>query len=144
MSDVIESFCESDTFELGKKAGRMCAAGDIFLLDGDLGAGKTVFAKGFGLGLGIDETIVSPTFTIMQIYEGGRLTLYHFDAYRIGGVEEMEEIGYEDYFFGKGVCLVEWASLIKEAVPAGCVRVGIEKDLKKGPDYRRIFVDRPS
>ena len=109
-TDIIESFSEKETFETGFRLGKECKAGDIILLDGDLGVGKTVFTKGFGKGLGIEETISSPTFTIMQIYEEGRLPLYHFDVYRIADIEEMDEIGYEDYFFGEGVCLIEWAS----------------------------------
>ena len=114
--------------------------GDIILLDGDLGAGKTVFAKGLGQGLGIEETISSPTFTIVQVYDTGRIPLYHFDVYRIAGIEEMDDIGYEDYFFGDGVCLVEWAGLVKEIIPEGCIKVTIEKDLQKGFDYRHIDI----
>ena len=137
-NNVFESFSEKDTFEAGKRLGEQCAPGDIILLNGDLGVGKTVFTKGFGRGLGIDEPISSPTFTIVQIYEEGRLPLYHFDVYRIADVEEMDEIGYEDYFFGQGVCLIEWAELIKEILPEKCLSVTIEKDLEKGFDYRRI------
>lgn len=137
---VIESFCEKDTFEAGRKLGKVCRPGDIILLDGDLGAGKTVFAKGLGQGLGIEETISSPTFTIVQVYDDGRIPLYHFDVYRIAGIEEMDDIGYEDYFFGDGVCLVEWAGLVKEIIPEGCIKVTINKDLQKGFDYRHIDI----
>lgn len=140
MTEVIESLREQDTYDLGKKLGESCKAGDIILLNGDLGVGKTVFTKGFGKGLGIEEPISSPTFTIMQIYEQGRLPLYHFDVYRIADPEEMDEIGYEDYFFGKGVCLIEWASLIEELIPEHATEIRIEKVLKKGFDYRKITI----
>ncbi len=143
MNDIIESLNEKDTFQLGEKLGKSCKKGDIILLNGDLGVGKTIFTKGFGKGLGIEEPISSPTFTIMQIYESGRMPLYHFDVYRIADVEEMDEIGYEDYFFGEGVCLIEWAKLIEEILPDNCITVTIEKDLEKGFDYRRIIVQRP-
>ena len=140
MTEVIESLREQDTYDLGKKLGESCKAGDIILLNGDLGVGKTVFTKGFGKGLGIEEPISSPTFTIMQIYEQGRLPLYHFDVYRIADPEEMDEIGYEDYFFGKGVCLIEWASLIEELIPEHATEIRIEKVLKNGFDYRKITI----
>ena len=129
-TEVIESFSEKDTFRLG----------DIVLLNGDLGVGKTVFTKGFGRGLGIEEPISSPTFTIIQIYDSGRIPLYHFDVYRIADPEEMDEIGYEDYFFGDGVCLIEWASLIQELIPEHVMEVTIEKDVEKGFDYRKISI----
>ena len=138
---VVVSQCEKDTFELGKKLGENCKPGDIILLNGDLGVGKTVFTKGFGKGLGIDEPICSPTFTIIQEYTEGRLPFYHFDVYRIGDIEEMEEIGYDDYFFGEGVCLIEWAELIEELIPEGAISITIEKDLEKGFDYRKITVE---
>jgi tRNA threonylcarbamoyladenosine biosynthesis protein TsaE len=140
MTEVIESLREQDTYDLGKKLGESCKAGDIILLNGDLGVGKTIFTKGFGKGLGIEEPISSPTFTIMQIYEQGRLPLYHFDVYRIADPEEMDEIGYEDYFFGKGVCLIEWASLIEELIPEHATEIRIEKVLEKGFDYRKITI----
>ena len=138
---VVVSQCEKDTFELGKKLGENCKPGDIILLNGDLGVGKTVFTKGFGKGLGIDEPICSPTFTIMQIYESGRLPLYHFDVYRIGDIEEMDEIGYEDYFYGNGLCMIEWANLIEEILPDHYQKITIEKDLEKGTDYRKITIE---
>ena len=140
MTEVIESLREQDTYDLGEKLGENCKPGDIILLNGDLGVGKTVFTKGFGKGLGIEEPISSPTFTIMQIYEQGRLPLYHFDVYRIADPEEMDEIGYEDYFFGKGVCLIEWASLIEELIPEHATEIQIEKVLEKGFDYRKITI----
>lgn len=141
-SQVIESFCEKDTFEAGRKLGNYCKRGDIVLLNGDMGAGKTVFTKGFGKGLGIEETISSPTFTILQVYETGRIPLYHFDVYRIADIEEMDGTGYEDYLYGDGICLIEWAELISEILPPDCVKVGILKDMQRGFDYRRISICR--
>ena len=129
-----------ETFALGEQMGKQARAGEVYCLDGDLGTGKTVFTQGFAAGLGIAEPVNSPTFTILQSYEGGRLPFYHFDVYRIGDVEEMEEIGYEDCFYGEGVCLVEWADLIEEILPQCYTQVRIEKDLSRGFDYRRITV----
>lgn len=140
-SNVIESFSEKETWDLGYHIGKSCHPGEVVLLNGDLGVGKTVFTKGFAAGLGIEEPVCSPTFTIVQIYESGRLPLYHFDVYRIADVEEMEEIGYEDYFYGEGVCLIEWAKLIREILPEKCISVTIEKDLEQGFDYRRVRID---
>ena len=137
---VKESFGPEDTFALGQALGQMAAPGEIYTLDGDLGTGKTVLTQGLAAGLGITEHVNSPTFTIVQEYEGGRRPLYHFDVYRIGDVEEMDEIGYEDYFYGNGVCLIEWADLIREILPLNCIRIRIEKDLEKGFDYRRITI----
>ena len=114
---VINSFCAKDTYELGEKIGQMAKPGMVISLTGDLGVGKTVFTQGLAKGLGIEEPVNSPTFTIVQVYEEGRLPLYHFDVYRIGDIEEMDEIGYEDYFYGEGVCLIEWADLIREILP---------------------------
>ena len=138
---IIETNSEQETHELGVKMGKESRAGQVYTLIGDLGVGKTVFTKGVAAGLGICEQVNSPTFTIMQIYEGGRLPFCHFDVYRIGDPEEMEEIGYEDYFYGDGVCLVEWADLITELLPERFCRVTIEKDLEKGFDYRKITVE---
>lgn len=138
---ILESFSEEDTFETAYSLGEQAHAGEIVLLEGDLGVGKTVFAKGFAQGLGIDEPITSPTFTIIQEYPQGRIPLYHFDVYRIADVEEMYEIGYEGYFFGEGVCLIEWASLIREILPGNCKKILIEKDLERGFDYRRITIE---
>lgn len=135
---IIETYGPEETFELGRRIGRQAKAGEIYTLTGDLGVGKTVFTQGVAAGLGIEEPVNSPTFTIVQIYEDGRLPFYHFDAYRIGDVEEMEEIGYEDYFYGEGVCLVEWANLIEEILPQEHRRITIEKDLDQGFEYRRI------
>jgi tRNA threonylcarbamoyladenosine biosynthesis protein TsaE len=137
---IAESYCSLDTFNLGMQLGRDAKAGEIYCLSGDLGTGKTVFTQGFAKGLGIDEVVSSPTFTIVQEYEGGRLPLYHFDVYRIADVDEMEEIGYEDYFYGDGVCLIEWAELIEELLPGDRVMITIKKDLPKGFDYREITI----
>lgn len=130
------------TYAFGRTLGEKARAGEIYTLEGDLGTGKTVFTKGFAEGLGITEAVVSPTFTIVQVYEGGRLPLYHFDVYRIGDVEEMDEIGYEEYFFGEGVCLVEWAGLIEELLPENIVKISIEKNLDRGFSYRRIGLSK--
>ena len=137
---IIESKSEKETYELGRKIGAQAKTGQIYTLVGDLGVGKTVFTQGMAAGLGIKEPVNSPTFTIVQVYEEGRLPLYHFDVYRIGDAEEMEEIGYEDYFYGEGVCLIEWANLIPEILPERLTEIVIEKDLDKGFDYRRITV----
>ncbi len=138
---VYESNTPQDTFELGKKLGAQAEAGQVYCLDGDLGVGKTVFTQGFAAGLGITGPVNSPTFTIVQQYEEGRLPLYHFDVYRIGDISEMDEIGYEDCFYGSGVSLVEWSGLIEELLPERAVHVTIEKDLERGFDFRRIRVE---
>lgn len=138
---TVETWSEKETFELGKKIAEQARPGQVYALLGDLGVGKTVFTKGFAAGLGITEPVSSPTFTIVQIYEEGRLPFYHFDVYRIGDVEEMDEIGYEDCFYGEGVSLVEWANLIEELMPEDTVRIEICKDPEKGFDYRRIEVE---
>lgn len=138
---ILESKSPEDTFQIGMRLGKLAEAGEVYTLTGDLGVGKTVFTQGFAKGLGIDESVNSPTFTILQIYEGGRLPLYHFDVYRIGSVEEMEETGFEEYIMGDGVSLIEWADLIEEILPRKRTRVLIEKDLEKGFDYRRITVE---
>ena len=134
-----ESFSAEETYALGKKLGEEAKPGAVYCLSGDLGVGKTVFTKGFAVGLGVTDTVNSPTFTIVQEYKG-RLPFYHFDVYRIEEPEEMEEIGYEDYFYGDGACMIEWAELIEELIPAEAVKVRISKDLKKGTDYRLITV----
>ena len=134
-----ESFSAEETYALGKKLGEEAKPGAVYCLSGDLGVGKTVFTKGFAVGLGVIDTVNSPTFTIVQEYKG-RLPFYHFDVYRIEEPEEMEEIGYEDYFYGDGACMIEWAELIEELIPADAVKVCISKDLQKGTDYRLITV----
>ena len=138
---IFESFCEADTFALGVKIGQEAKPGDLYTLIGDLGVGKTALTKGVARGLEITEPISSPTFTIVQVYDEGRIPFYHFDVYRIGDVEEMDEIGYEDYFYGDGVTFVEWANLIEEILPSSYRQIVIEKDLEKGFDYRRITIE---
>ena len=138
---VIETRIPEETFALGEKLGREAKPGQIYTLNGDLGTGKTVFTQGFASGLGITEPVNSPTFTILQVYEEGRMPFYHFDVYRIGDVEEMDEIGYEDCFYGEGVCLIEWAELIEEILPEYVIVVTIEKDLEQGFDYRKITLE---
>ena len=137
---IIETNGERETHASGFRLGETAKRGQVFALIGDLGVGKTIFTKGLAAGLGITEPVSSPTFTIVQIYEGGRLPFYHFDVYRIGDVEEMEEIGYEDYIYGDGVSLIEWADLIADILPEHYTRITIEKDLEKGFDYRRIEI----
>ena len=138
---VTETRSPKETYELGRKIGLQARPGQVYTLTGDLGVGKTVFTQGVAAGLGITEPVSSPTFTIVQVYEEGRLPFYHFDVYRIGDIEEMEEIGYDDYFFGKGICLIEWAELIEEILPDDRISITIEKDLAQGFDYRRITVE---
>lgn len=139
---IFESFSEEDTFALGKKIGSEAKEGEVYTLIGDLGVGKTAFTKGVAKGLEIKEPICSPTFTIVQVYDEGRLPFYHFDVYRISDVEEMEEIGFEDYIYSKGVSMIEWANLIEEILPPSYQQILIEKDLEKGFDYRRITIER--
>lgn len=138
---IFETYSEKDTWQLGYLLGQNAIPGQIYALTGDLGVGKTVLTQGLAAGLGITEAVSSPTFTIVQIYEEGRLPLYHFDVYRIGDAEEMEEIGYEDFFYGDGVCLIEWADLIREILPEKYYRITIKKDLEKGFDYRKITIE---
>ena len=138
---ITETFSEKESRALGEELGRKAVPGSLYTLTGDLGTGKTVFTQGFARGLGITEHVNSPTFTIVQEYDGGRLPFYHFDVYRIGDLEEMDEIGYEDYFYGDGVCLIEWAELIEELLPLKRTAIRIEKDLEKGFDYRKITVE---
>ena len=137
---IIESFSPEETLELGREMGRNAKPGDVYTLIGDLGVGKTVFTQGIAEGLEIDESICSPTFTIVQVYEEGRMPFYHFEVYRIGDIEEMDEIGYEDYCYGEGLCMIEWANLIEEILPSTRKEITIEKDLEKGFDYRKITI----
>ena len=137
---IIETNSASETLALGEKLGKAAKPGQIYTLNGDLGVGKTVLTQGFAKGLGITEAVNSPTFTIIQEYTEGRLPFYHFDVYRIGDIEEMDEIGYEDYFYGDGLCMIEWANLIDEILPERRSEVTIEKDLEMGFDYRRITI----
>lgn len=140
---VFETNSEKETRALGMRLAQKAEPGQVYALIGDLGVGKTVFTQGMAGGLGIGEPVNSPTFTILQVYEEGRIPFYHFDVYRIAEPEEMDEIGYEDYFFGDGVCLVEWANLIEELMPEHTIRITIEKDLTRGFDFRRITVESP-
>ena len=144
MMKMTETYSSEETFAFCRQIGQQAKAGEVYTLIGDLGVGKTVLTQGVAAGLGIEEPVSSPTFTIVQIYEEGRLPFYHFDVYRIGDVEEMEEIGYEDCFYGEGVCLIEWANLIEEILPREYRQITIEKDLSKGFDYRRITIEEHS
>lgn len=137
---IKETFSPEETFTFGKWIGENALPGQVYTLVGDLGVGKTVFTQGVAEGLGITEPVNSPTFTIIQEYESGRMPFYHFDVYRIGDIEEMEEIGYDDYFYGNGICLIEWANLIEEILPEQIIEITIEKNLEKGFDYRKITV----
>ena len=141
-TEVIESFSAEETYALGEKIGQEAKPGQVYTLIGDLGVGKTVFTQGAAAGLGITEPVSSPTFTIVQIYEEGRMPFYHFDVYRIGDPEEMEEVGFEDCIYGEGLCLIEWANLIEEILPPAYTQVRIEKDLSRGFDYRKITLTR--
>ena len=141
MTTVVQTMSAEETYGLGFDMGRTAEPGGIYALNGDLGTGKTVFTKGFAAGLGVREPVTSPTFTILQVYESGRLPLFHFDIYRIAEAGEMDEIGYEEYFFGNGVTLVEWAGLFPELIPLEAVTVTIRKDMKKGTDFREITIE---
>lgn len=135
---VIETTTREETLAFGEKIGRQAFPGMVICVDGDLGTGKTVLAQGIAKGLGVAEPVVSPTFTIIQEYRDGRIPFYHFDVYRIEEPEEMYEVGFEDYFYGDGVCMIEWAELIRELLPEGYVHITIEKQADRGDDYRRI------
>ncbi len=141
MTTVIETNSAKETYALGEKIGQEAKPGTVYTLNGDLGVGKTVFTQGVAKGLGIEEPVNSPTFTIVQVYDEGRMPFYHFDVYRIGDVEEMDEIGYEDYFYGEGLCIIEWAQLIEEIIPEDAKKITIEKNLEKGFDYRKITIE---
>lgn len=137
---IMESYSAEETLQLGRELGQQAQSGEVYTLVGDLGVGKTVLTQGIAEGLEIDEAICSPTFTIVQVYEEGRMPFYHFDVYRIGDIEEMDEIGYEDYFYGEGLTMIEWANLIEEILPTKRKEITIEKDPEKGFDYRRITI----
>ena len=136
----IESYSAKDTFDAGYNLGSQATKGQVYCLMGDMGAGKTVFSQGFAKGLGVDEHVNSPTFTIIQEYEGKNMPFYHFDVYRIADLQEMDEIGYEDYFYGEGVCMIEWSDLIEEILPENRINILIKKDLTKGYDYREVDI----
>ncbi|WP_026496917.1 MULTISPECIES: tRNA (adenosine(37)-N6)-threonylcarbamoyltransferase complex ATPase subunit type 1 TsaE [unclassified Butyrivibrio] len=141
MNTILETFSAEETFAFGKRIGETAEPGMVYTLVGDLGVGKTVLTQGVAAGLGIEGPVNSPTFTILQVYDQGRIPFYHFDVYRIGDVSEMDEIGYEDYFYGQGLCFIEWANLIEEILPEKYMEITIEKDLRKGTDYRRITLE---
>jgi len=138
---IIETRSAEETYQLGVEIGKKATRGQVYTMIGDLGVGKTVFTQGMACGLGITEPISSPTFTIVQVYDEGRLPFYHFDVYRIGDISEMDEIGYEDYVYGEGVSLIEWANLIEEILPDERICITIEKDLEQGFDYRKITIE---
>lgn len=138
---IFDSYSEKDTYDFATRLAQKTQKGAVYALIGDLGVGKTAFTKGFAEGLGITEPIVSPTFTFVQVYDEGRMPLYHFDVYRIGDVSEMDEIGYEDYFYGDGVSIMEWANLVEDILPMDVVKITISKDLSKGVDYRKIEIE---
>ena len=138
---IVETYSADETYQLGYEIGQKAHSGQVYTLVGDLGVGKTVFTQGMAKGLDIHEPISSPTFTIVQVYDEGRMPFYHFDVYRIGDISEMDEIGYEDYIYGEGVSLIEWANLIEEILPEERVSIIIEKDLEKGFDYRKITIE---
>lgn len=137
---IFETFSDRETYELGMKVGQAAKPGDIVCLSGDLGVGKTVFTKGVAAGLGITDNICSPTFTIVLEYKEGRIPLYHFDVYRIEDLYEMDDIGYEEYFFGDGLCMVEWGRMVSELLPDNTTYIDIEKNPEKGFDYRKITI----
>ena len=138
---VLETRSPEQTFQIGVRLGQKAKPGQVYTLTGDLGVGKTVFIQGFAKGLEIEGPVSSPTFTIVQVYEEGRLPFYHFDVYRIGDIEEMDEVGYEDYVMGEGVSLIEWANLIEEILPEKRTEIIIEKDLEQGFEFRRITIE---
>ena len=138
---IKETFSPEETFAFGEELGKNARPGQVYTLIGDLGVGKTVLTQGIAKGLGIDEAICSPTFTIVQEYHTGCMPFYHFDVYRIGCVEEMDEIGFDDYVYGEGLTMIEWANLIEEILPDHFWQIMIEKDLEKGFDYRMITVE---
>ena len=136
---VIETNSPEETFAFARALAEQAKGGEVYCLDGDLGVGKTVFAQGFGAGLGITEPMASPTFTILREYHVGRLDLYHFDVYRIGSEDEMEEVGFYDLAGNpSGVCLIEWSRLIEGILPPDAIHVVIEKEPEKGFNFRRI------
>jgi len=136
-----KTYSPEETLELGKKLGSEAKKGDIYCLIGDLGVGKTIFTKGFAKGLEIDEEITSPTFTIVNEYTSGKMPLYHFDVYRINDIEEMYEIGFEEYIFGEGISFIEWANNIEEIIPKDAIWINIKKDLSINENYREIIIN---
>lgn len=141
MTKIYETNSEKETFDIGVNLGKKAKPGQVYCLNGDLGTGKTVISKGFAKGLGVTTHVTSPTFTIINVYDEGRLPFYHFDVYRISDPYEMDEIGYEEYFFGTGVTMVEWSKLIEELMPSDALSITVSKELEKGLDYRQIIVE---
>lgn len=137
---VKNSYKAEDTYRIGYELAAEAQPGDVFCLVGDLGVGKTVFSQGFGAGLGIEDSINSPTFTIVQVYDEGRLPFYHFDVYRIADEDELFEIGFEEMTQGDGVSLIEWANLIPGSLPEHYKEIIIEKELEQGFDYRKVTI----
>lgn len=138
---IIETHSPEETYKVGYDLGNSAEKGQIFCMSGDLGVGKTVFTQGFAAGLGVEDNVNSPTFTIVQEYEDGRIPLYHFDVYRISDVSEMDEIGYEEYFYGEGICLIEWAEIIEDILPEDVTWITIEKSMDEDFDYRKITIE---
>ena len=136
---VIESFNTNDTENIGKSIALNSKKGDIYCLEGDLGVGKTIFVKGFAKGLNIKENITSPTFNIVNEYYGN-FKMYHFDMYRISSLDEIYDVGYEEYFFSEGICLIEWASVVLEIIPKNAKWINIQKDIEKDINYRKITI----
>ena len=134
-----ESHSYDDTARIAAEFANTLKGGEFIAMYGDLGAGKTAFVQGLARALGIVQHVASPTFTIVNEYEG-RLPLYHFDVYRIADPDEMYEIGYDDYLDSGGVCIVEWAELIEELFPEDYIKISILKDEEKGFDYRHIII----
>ncbi len=138
---IIEAFSPEDTEQAGFMLGTETQRNDIFCLVGDLGTGKTVFSKGFAKGLLLEEDITSPTFTILNEYQDARFPFYHFDVYRLKNSDEFFDLGFDEYLFNGGVCLIEWAETIRDAMPENAIWVSIEKNLSKGENYRIIKID---
>ena len=127
-----------ETEALGEMLAGRLEPGTVIAFTGDLGAGKTAFVRGLARGLGIAERVTSPTFTIVNEYEGGRLPLFHFDMYRLGSADELFDIGWEDYLARGGVCAVEWSENVSDALEEGCLRVDIRRGERD--DQRRITI----
>ncbi len=139
MDFIVDSI--EKTMEIGRQLGEKCNAGDIFCLIGDLGTGKTHFTKGLAEGLGVTDYITSPTFTIVNEYESGRLKLYHFDVYRVNDPDEIYAIGFDEYIFSDGVSIIEWANYIEELIPEEYIKVTLEKLPEKGEEFRKIIIE---
>ena len=139
---VKETFNAKETFEAGYEMGKKALPGQIYCLNGDLGVGKTVFTQGIAKGLGITEPINSPTFTIVQVYEEGRMPFYHFDVYRLADIDEFYAMGGEEYF-ENGICLIEWGEIIKDALPSNYIKITFSKN-DDNDDYRELNIERIS